>query len=382
MSGDLPSVRSEPEVPGMVAPATMEELCEVVRESPRVIAVGGGSKPGLLPSGADVARIRLDRLAGISEYDPAEFTFTAAAGTPLREIERMLAEHGQHLPFDPPFASAGATLGGAVAAGISGSGRYRYGGIRDFLIGIRFVTGRGEVVRGGGRVVKNAAGFDLPKLMVGSLGRLGILTEVTFKVFPAPAATVALRADFPELEAALASLIELTMSPLDLDALDLVPVESGATLRVRIGGVAEILPARVERLAGFIRGRHPQATIAVHGEEPPGHWEEMETMAWRPAGVLARVPVTPGRVRALDAALAERGAVRRYTGGCTALWLGWPGTADELDGLLRGWELPALCLSGGSRPWIGRMRGGGFLRRVAMTLDPQQKFGALAELTD
>ena len=108
----------------------------------------------------------------------------------------MLAEHGQYLPFDPPLAAAGATLGGTVAAGLSGPGRYRYGGVRDFVLGVRFVDGMGNLVRGGGKVVKNAAGFDFPKLMVGSLGRLGVLAELSFKVFPQPPAFATLAVSY------------------------------------------------------------------------------------------------------------------------------------------------------------------------------------------
>src|SRR5207253_308179 len=134
-------------------------------------------------------------LRGITEYDPSEFTFTAGAGTPVREIVAALAERGQYLPFDPMLADAGATLGGTVAAGLSGPGRFRFGGLRDFILGVQFVDGEGRVLRMGGKVVKNAAGFDLPKFFVGSVGRFGILTELTFKVFPRPVATRTLRLD-------------------------------------------------------------------------------------------------------------------------------------------------------------------------------------------
>src|SRR5436190_11409249 len=114
-------------------------------------------------------------LSGMMEYDPAEFTFTALAGTPLAVVQKELAGNGQYLPFDPPLAAQGATLGGTVAAGLSGPGRLRYGGVRDFIVGVQWVDGSGTVIRGGGKVVKNAAGFDFPKLFTGSLGRLGIL---------------------------------------------------------------------------------------------------------------------------------------------------------------------------------------------------------------
>ena len=108
----------------------------------------------------------------------------AAPATPVAEIERRLAAHGQYLPFEPPLAGCGATLGGTVASGLNGPGRYRYGGVRDFLLGGTFVDGEGRLVRGGGKVVKNAAGFYLHHLLLGSLGRLGIFVELTFKVFP------------------------------------------------------------------------------------------------------------------------------------------------------------------------------------------------------
>src|SRR5690606_8123830 len=107
----------------------------------------------------------------------------------------------------------GATLGGTVAAGLSGPGRFRYGGVRDFLLGVRLVNGQGEVVRGGGKVVKNAAGFDIPKLLVGSLGRFGVIVELTFKVFPQPEHATTLKAHYASLDAALGGLRRVALSP-------------------------------------------------------------------------------------------------------------------------------------------------------------------------
>ena len=174
-----------------------------------------------LRNGEDDAQlVDLSTLQGVVDYQPDEYTFTARAGTPVAEIAAMLAEKGQYLPFDPPLGDRGATLGGTVAAGLSGAGRFRYGGIRDFLIGIRFVDGQGQEIRGGGAVVKNAAGFDFPKLFVGSLGRLGILTELTFKVFPQPPAFATVTADFGTLSDLLAALDAVTRSAIDLHAVD------------------------------------------------------------------------------------------------------------------------------------------------------------------
>ena len=163
--------------------------------TPRLLAVGAGTKLKL--SAVDGVKVSTSGLSGILEYDASEFTFTALAGTPVREIAAALKERGQYLPFDPMLAEAGATLGGTVAAGLSGPGRFRFGGIRDFILGVRFVDGAGRLLRMGGKVVKNAAGFDLPKFFVGSLGRFGVLAELTFKVFPRGAATLTLRLDAP-----------------------------------------------------------------------------------------------------------------------------------------------------------------------------------------
>ena len=126
-----------------------------MKEAKRVRVRGGGSKPALsLRQRADDSQLLdLTELRGITAYQPEEYTLTARAGTTVAEVEAMLGENGQYLPFDPPLADRGATLGGTVAAGLSGSGRYRYGGIRDFLIGIRFVDGQGQEIRGGGTVV-------------------------------------------------------------------------------------------------------------------------------------------------------------------------------------------------------------------------------------
>jgi len=169
-------------------PEAVQVLQRELRCHERVLPRGGGSKPALSTPPEGVAVLDVSGLRGITEHDPDELTVTALAGTPVAAVRDALAAHGQHLPFDPPLVAAGATLGGVVAAGTSGPGRFRHGGVRDFVIGARFLDGDGELVGGGGRVVKNAAGFDLPRLLVGSMGRLGVLVEVAFKVFPAPPA--------------------------------------------------------------------------------------------------------------------------------------------------------------------------------------------------
>src|SRR5438105_916896 len=170
----------------VVDPGSVGELVEAVRSLSRVLAIGASTKPRL--SAVDGVKLCTKRLSGIIEYEPSEFTFTALAGTRISEIAAALAERGQYLPFDPVLARAGATLGGTVASGLNGPGRFRFGGLRDFILGVKFVDGEGRLLRLGGKVVKNAAGFDIPKFFVGSLGRYGVLAEITFKVFPRVAA--------------------------------------------------------------------------------------------------------------------------------------------------------------------------------------------------
>ena len=142
-------------------PTSIGELADAVRSAPRIVATGAGTKPRLVPTSGAFTRLSTSQLRGIVEYDSSEFTFTALAGTPVRDIVAALGEKGQNLPFDPWLVEAGATLGGTVAAGLSGPGRFRFGGLRDFILGVRFVDGTGRLLRMGGKVVKNAAGFDL-----------------------------------------------------------------------------------------------------------------------------------------------------------------------------------------------------------------------------
>ncbi|MEZ4834067.1 MAG: FAD-binding protein [Caldilineaceae bacterium] len=359
---------------------SVAEIQDAVRSHDRVAVRGGGSKPVLSTPHVDAALLDLAALRGVTVYDPGEFTFTARAGTPLSEVQVMLAEKGQYLPFDPPLAEDGATLGGTVAAGLSGPGRLRYGGVRDFLIGVRFVDGRGEEVRGGGNVVKNAAGFDFPKLMVGSLGKLGVLTELTFKVFPAPPTTATLCAVYADLNPALNAILRLTRSQFDIDALDLAPLADGIVLWIRLGGLPNALPGRLDGLTALLNQTAAPQSIEQHGEDnPAGHWDEMNRLSWRiPDAALVKIPVTPERIRTLDAELARQGAVRRYSTGANSAWVSWSAPCDALDSLLQRRQLGGLCLFGpAQRPWLGHLPGWAMLQRVASTLDPHNKFAVL-----
>jgi glycolate oxidase FAD binding subunit len=354
----------------IVATDTVEAVQDAVRSGPRVRPAGGGTKPALsTPAADDVVALDLSGLRGITEYDPAELTFTALAGTPVAEVAAALAEHGQHLPFDPPLAQAGATLGGVVAAGTSGANAFRHGGVRDFVIGVRFVDGTGRLVGGGGKVVKNAAGFDLPKLMVGSAGRLGVMVQLSFKVFPHPTATTTLAFELGDTATAVPAMTQIARGPIDAEALDLAP---GGRLLVRLGGYAETLDARADRCARIV------GAVPERSDADAALWREAAELAWVPAGArVARVPLTARDVPAFDAAMAARAATVRYSLAANVAWIAWPedSALDLLDADLQGLGLAGVVLTGApARPLLGVARGGAFGARLRAALDPNARF--------
>ena len=156
--------------------------------------------------------------SGIIDYDPAELVITLRAGCLLKDVEALLAKQGQMLGFEPPHFSDRATIGGTVAAGLAGPRRAFAGGIRDFILGTKILNGRGEVLNFGGRVIKNVAGFDVSRLMVGSMGTLGVLLEVSMRVIPAFETEVTLGFDHDTAEAHIRWINELCGRPLPLSA--------------------------------------------------------------------------------------------------------------------------------------------------------------------
>ena len=351
---------------------TIEEVQEAVRAAPgKLLPRGAGTKPALStpPEGCD--SLPLAGLSGVLEYEPGEFVFSALAGTPLAEVDVLLAQHGQYLPFDPLLAERGATLGGTVAAGLNGPGRYRYGGLRDFILGVRYVDGAGQLVRGGGKVVKNAAGFDLPKLFVGSLGQLGALVELSFKVFPRPEATLTVRHALPDLAAALAAMQQLYLAPLEIEALDLTLGDGECALWVRLGGLRHVLAARAERVRGLIGGGD-----VLGGPDEPVPWRAARELAWVPNGwQLVKVPLTPGRIHAFDAAATALPAQRRYSAAGNAAWLATPAPVEAVHTLLLAQGLAGLVVVGPpGRPLIGTQTGHEFGVLVRRAMDGEGRW--------
>jgi len=346
--------------------AAIEDLSEQIITCPKILPVGKMTKSALSDH-HEIPTLDMATMAGIVEYHSSEFTFTALAGTLLSDVEQMLAEQGQFLPFDPPLIEAGATLGGTIASGLSGSGRYRYGGLRDFILGMKFLDGNGNLVKAGGKVVKNAAGFDIPKMMVGSLGALGAIVEASFKVFPKPTAYTTLIVTFPSLQEALEALVRLTSAPFDIFCLDLETSENQFQLLVRIGGLHDSFPERIHRLKSIL-GKGQNVIDARENEI----WRQIQEFTWVPNSTsLVKVPLTPSRVPDLDAYLNDNQALRRYSVGANVAWIGWPGSINPLDQYLTNSGLSGLVIQGApDKVRLGTRSGQSFARRVKQAIDP------------
>ncbi len=345
-------------------PTTLAGLVEAVRGVERLRVEGGRTKPGLLRG--DGAVLSLGFLRGVVEYDPGEFTFTALSGTPVAEVAAMLGERGQHLPFDPMLLDAGSTLGGMVASGLSGPGRLRHGGVRDFILGARMVDGLGRLLRMGGKVVKNAAGFDVPKFMVGSHGRHGVLGEVTFKVFPRPAARMTLRLRAPGIREAVGILLEAARSRFDFEALDVWP--GSRDVMARLAGPPEALgPMAIEVLS-----RWPGE--CMDGGEAGTRWAELRELSWVRGGMsVARVPCTPGHVAGLLDHVAD---MHLMSAANVALVSFEPGAVrGRLEKWMKTQGLRGMLLRGDGRMWLGASCPMGVEEAVRRALDPLGRFG-------
>lgn len=185
--------------------------------------------------------------SGIVEYDPAELVLTARTGTTLAEIEATLADHGQMLAFEPPRYAPDSTLGGAIATALSGPGRPFVGGVRDFVLGMHVIDGKGDVLKFGGQVMKNVAGYDVSRLMTGSLGILGLLSQVSLKVLPVPVATATLRFELPEAEA-IRQVNEWSGKPLPLTA----SAWQNDMLHIRLTGARAAVESAIHQMRGVV----------------------------------------------------------------------------------------------------------------------------------
>lgn len=351
---------------------TVDELQDFVRSYERLHLRGGGTKSALSTPLDGTHTLDVSDLSGVVEYDPGELTFTALGGTSVADVQAQLDANNQYLPFDPLFAERGATLGGTVASGLSGPGRYRFGGIRDFILGVSLVDGTGRLVRGGGKVVKNVAGFDIPKLVVGSLGEFGVLVELSFKVFPKPESRLTIEYRCSTLDAALEALYRVYTSQLDMLSLDLEPnVNGSATVWIRIGGLSGSVAKRANRVRSMMGGGE-----VIDGPDEARLWHDARELAWIPPDWnVLKVPLTPRLVTRLESELKDKEALRRYISGANVAWIATPESSTTWDTFLDSLGLPGLFVAGSpSHVRVGRREAQILEERIKKVFDPSGRF--------
>jgi glycolate oxidase FAD binding subunit len=336
----------------VVFPGSVEEVARVVRvaaaaEAP-VVPWGGGTAAAFgapPPDGAVVVGTR--RLTAVLEHEPGDLTATVQAGLTVEALQQALGARGQWLPLDPP-APTEATLGGVLATNAAGPRRQLYGTARDLVIGLRVVTPAGEVVRAGGRVVKNVAGYDLVKLYIGALGALGIIVDATLKLRPRPEAEGGCWARFGDLDTAAraaAALAGSELAPAALELLDPAAAQAcgaaaglaggaGAALLVAFDGLAVTVAWQRQEAAGLLRAAGAGAVHDLDTATTAGALAAVREVRRLVPGAcaIARVGVLPAD---LGAYLAAAAAAAAATG------LGLAGAAHAGQGLA------TLVLTGG-----------------------------------
>ena len=231
--------------------AFREQILDAAKTNTQLSIEGGGTK-SWYGNPNHFAKLNTRAHSGILEYQPEELVITARAGTPLKEIEAALKEKNQVLAFEPPHFGEQASFGGAIAAGLAGPGRISVGNFRDFVLGARILDGRGQDLSFGGKVMKNVAGYDVSRLLPGSMGTLSLLLEASVKVLPKPAATATLRCQISQ-EKALRFLNEWAGQPLPLSASCWIGDSSGdGELNIRLAGAAAAVKAALPLMSSLV----------------------------------------------------------------------------------------------------------------------------------
>ena len=328
------------------AAAVREFLAWAAAGKAPVEIVGAGTKRAFGHAVEAGYRLDLSGLSGVVDHEPAELVLTARAATPIAEIEALLRQSGQGLAFEPPDlgpllgeAAERATLGGILACNLSGPRRVRAGAARDHALGVEVATGRGELIKSGGRVVKNVSGYDLTKLMCGSWGTLGVLTRVSVKVLPAAekTRTVLVAGLSPgeacdAMGAALASPHEATAAahvPEAAAARSSVAYVGGAgasATAVRVEGPPVSVAARTEALRGLLSAHG--AVEELHDHNSGRFWREIRDVAGPigDADAVWRLHIPPASGGAVLDGLAEHGVEGYLDWGGGLVWCGAPAT--------------------------------------------------------
>jgi glycolate oxidase FAD binding subunit len=307
-----------------MTPRDETDLAEAIRSAKSPLSVRGGGTRGMAPPGTPLSTAAL---TGVVDYEPGALTVILRAGTPVTAVDHLLAAQGQRLPFDPMdhralLGTTGEpTIGGVIAANVSGPARVAVGAARDFLLGVRFVDGTGTLIRNGGRVMKNVTGYDLTRLVAGARGRLGVLTEVALKVLPRPGATLTLVLRGLPPDRAVAAMAAALGSPFDVNGAAHDP-EVGLTC-LRIEGFAGSVAYRAERLATLLAPFAPAEPL-----DDATLWPRIRDLPdWGPRpGAVWRVHTRPSRAPDLIARAAPLAA--RLDWGGALLWLLMPEGTD------------------------------------------------------
>jgi glycolate oxidase FAD binding subunit len=300
----------------MIVPGSPEELAEALASSQRsrqsIHLCGNSTKDrmGGPISPADV-RISTAKLNRILQYEPSDLTISVEAGIPYRELTRVLAQNRQMIPLDPPFSDS-ATVGGIVAANANGPRRRLYGTARDMVIGMTFVTLEGKLIRSGGMVVKNVAGLDMGKLMIGSFGTLAAVAVINFRLHPMPAATRTFVREFVRATEAITARDKILKSSLQPAAIDIVKSAAGYDLLIQAGGSAAVLDRYSSELAG---------ARVLEGAEESSLWERIreftpQFLRDNENGVVVRISCTLSEVGRVLEALPAPALARAGSGVC------------------------------------------------------------------
>ena len=334
----------------ILTPSDEAELAACVAEAADAATpleiVGGGTRQSLGRPVQAERTLSVAGLSGITLYEPGALTLVVRAGTTIAEIEAVLAEEGQMLPFEPIdhralLGSAGEpTIGGAVAVAASGPRRLQKGAIRDAMIGVRLVDGQGNIIANGGRVMKNVTGLDLVKLMAGSWGTLGVLSEISLKLLPAPETTAVLLIEGLTDQAAVAVLAEALGSPFDVAGAAHFPVglDGDPVTMIRLEGLEASVGYRADALQRLLAGHGPFA-VETDPERTAAGWRwlrDAEMFAGRDGAVWRvslRPSAGPGLVAALREAIALGGVIYDWGGGL--VWLSTDAAGDAGAGAIR-----------------------------------------------
>ena len=259
------------------------------------VVIRGGGTRGI---GMEAPILETGRLSGIERYEPGALTLVAGAGTPLAEIEKVLAEGNQRLAFEPMDhrglleRDGEPTIGGIVAANISGPRRIQVGACRDHLLGVRFVDGSGSVVKNGGRVMKSVTGYDLVKLMAGSWGTLGVLSQVSLKVLPESETEATLLLPCPDVTTAVSRMSAALGSPFEVTGAACGPRDGALTVMLRLEGFEDSVAYRAQRLADQLG----DVSLVSDREETRRIWRDIRDVSafHGRAGDVWRISFKPG----------------------------------------------------------------------------------------